>query len=740
MSHPDPVNVLIVDDDRAIQRMLADALTRQGFVVTVERDGEWALKTFEKKAFDLVILDLLLPALSGYEVAKKMRATPKGRKVPLIFVSGVYKTSLHQREAVEKHGAFAFLEKPVPLNTLYSTLRAALGDRYPASPRSEPPPPPSDAEDESTPHDRLADSTAQEEASAVERDSRSHGNFQTLRGDFAERPFPEVMAEIYRWRATGALLLRRDKVKKIVYFRDGAPQSVKSNLLSECLGRVMVREKMISEADCEESLKRMKASQRQQGTVLIEMGCISPHNLVYGLNLQLQTKLFDVFRWEHGEFQFNPKVEPPPDTVNLEMTCAQIIYEGIKRAYSQDRLRKVAGELTSLYVHPSQDPLYALQDAGLGEEEQALLQAADGHQTVSTLRALALLSPVDTDRFLYAMQCAQMVSLKDYPAAGKPKISIAAMAAQGARPPPLPPSSSSLNNPTLPPASGLKIPMDVGDDVPTGERPQQLAPPRRGPPPPRAAAPSKALGALLPELASGVHGALSGEESALRERLVAKVAAMRRMDYYEILGVATSASREEVKRAYFALAKEFHPDKHFGSASAEIRQLAGQIYELISAAHDCLADPEERERYTRDLAAGSKRDVGDEVGKILAAEGKFQKGEEALRSRDLRGALELFKEAIGLYPQEGEFHAYAGWTLFQIRPDDEQTTDTALSALERAVTLNPRLDKSYLFMGYIYKATGRPDKAEKQFEKAIQCNPDCTDALRELRILGKGRR
>src|SRR3954467_12976647 len=99
LSLHDPVNVLIVDDDRAIQRMLADALTKQGFVVTVERDGEWALKTFEKKSFDLVILDLLLPALSGYEVAKKMRATQKGRKIPLVFISGVYRTSLHQREA-----------------------------------------------------------------------------------------------------------------------------------------------------------------------------------------------------------------------------------------------------------------------------------------------------------------------------------------------------------------------------------------------------------------------------------------------------------------------------------------------------------------------------------------------------------------------------------------------------------------------------------------------------------------
>ncbi len=85
-------------------------------------------------------------------------------------------------------------------------------------------------------------------------------------------------------------------------------------LAGETIGRVLVREKMISDAECEESLRRMKASKRMQGTVLIDMGCISPHNLQYALTMQLQQKLFDAFRWEEGEYQFNPSVTPPPGT------------------------------------------------------------------------------------------------------------------------------------------------------------------------------------------------------------------------------------------------------------------------------------------------------------------------------------------------------------------------------------------------------------------------------------------
>lgn len=243
---------------------------------------------------------------------------------------------------------------------------------------------------------------------------------------------------------------------------------------------------------------------------------------------------------------------------------------------------------------------------------------------------------------------------------------------------------------------------------------------------------------LLPEISEVMSvQQLSNDEGVMRERLVAKVAAMRKLDYFEILGVRRDANREGVKRSYFALAKEYHPDKHYQSASSEVRALAQQIYDLVSTAHDTLTDPAERERYLGDLEQGVKRDMGEDVGKILAAEGRFQRGEELMRQRSYAEANRLFGEAIALYADEGEFHAWQGWSLFQL---DQQNADTAMQQIEQAVSLNPKLDKSYLFLGYIHKATGRPDKAERQFEKAIQCNPDCTEALRELRLLGRARR
>ena len=49
---------------------------------------------------------------------------------------------------------------------------------------------------------------------------------------------------------------------------------------------------------------------------------------------------------------------------------------------------------------------------------------------------------------------------------------------------------------------------------------------------------------------------------------------------------------------------------------------------------------------------------------------------------------------------------------------------------------NPRSDAGYLFLGQLMKETGRKAEAQRQFEQAIQCNPECKQALRELRLSG----
>jgi len=236
-----------------------------------------------------------------------------------------------------------------------------------------------------------------------------------MRGDVSHRPFAELLAELDRSKSTGALLLRRNKIKKIVYFHEGAVHSIKSNLLSESLGRFLVRERFISEAEYQESLKQMMASGRRQGAVLVEMGCISQQNLQYALARQMRTKLLEVFSWSSGEYQFNPEAALPSEGMTLDLSTTALIYEGARSGLDEERLRTDLGAVDRLHVGLTREAADPIHKKGLGDEERAVFAAIDGQKTVSDLKALDLLAESELARLLYAMKCTRLIRFSESP-------------------------------------------------------------------------------------------------------------------------------------------------------------------------------------------------------------------------------------------------------------------------------------------------------------------------------------
>jgi curved DNA-binding protein CbpA len=233
---------------------------------------------------------------------------------------------------------------------------------------------------------------------------------------------------------------------------------------------------------------------------------------------------------------------------------------------------------------------------------------------------------------------------------------------------------------------------------------------------------------------------LTPEEHSQREQLARQLVEIKKKNHFEMLGVSRNASIAEVKKAYFSLAKQYHPDRLYANASPEVRNLAEELFGLISVAHDVLADSSSRQEYLDSLSSGAKKPVSSEVSKILTAEGLFQKGEMELHKRDYDQAQGYFGQAVQLCPDEGEFHAFLGWAMFQADPKSSDNVRRSRDEINQAIALNPKVDKAYLFLGYIYKAMGYREMAEHEFEKAIQCNPDCTEALRELRLINMRRK
>jgi len=85
----DPANILIVDDTPANLRLLAGILTEVGYQVRPARDGRIALTAAQSTPPDLILLDIMMPNMDGYEVIRRLKADERTRDIPVIFISAL---------------------------------------------------------------------------------------------------------------------------------------------------------------------------------------------------------------------------------------------------------------------------------------------------------------------------------------------------------------------------------------------------------------------------------------------------------------------------------------------------------------------------------------------------------------------------------------------------------------------------------------------------------------------------
>jgi CheY-like chemotaxis protein len=81
--------ILVVDDDHSTSRMLVDFLTESGYQAASEPNGLRALQHVDLRQPDLVILDLMLPVVTGVEVARRLRMDPDTQDIPILAITGV---------------------------------------------------------------------------------------------------------------------------------------------------------------------------------------------------------------------------------------------------------------------------------------------------------------------------------------------------------------------------------------------------------------------------------------------------------------------------------------------------------------------------------------------------------------------------------------------------------------------------------------------------------------------------
>jgi len=406
--------ILLVDDNKELADLLAQILEDAGYRTRTCYRGRSAIDALHREQPAVAVIDLLLPDLVGYEVAKEFKAA----NVPFILVTGVFKGAKHSFEAKARYGASGWFEKPFEAGRLLEAIREIVppGAARPAARKET-----FDVELDIDVDER--DYTPQNPLEMTGRIAVKSSNVQAVLtgSDFAlkqpttgqkivrpgpskapkeqvsadgrsrrgvlENNLPQLIAAFWQLQETGELGLQRGKVKKVIYFEKGHPVFALSNLAADRFGTFLARVGKITEEQLRVATTAAMSQKRRTGDVLIEMGLLQDAERMYYVAQQVKSILYSVFAWQEGEYVMTFQSKARHEPIRLGIHPAQLISRGIKKLYSPARQQRMLARSDRLI--PSEDPAFQLTEIDLEPWEAQILSKIDGIRDVGDLVALA---------------------------------------------------------------------------------------------------------------------------------------------------------------------------------------------------------------------------------------------------------------------------------------------------------------------------------------------------------------
>jgi tetratricopeptide (TPR) repeat protein len=260
----------------------------------------------------------------------------------------------------------------------------------------------------------------------------------------------------------------------------------------------------------------------------------------------------------------------------------------------------------------------------------------------------------------------------------------------------------------------------------------RTAPAAPPPLPPQSASKMAAADAVPP---SRPMAQPTAEQAAFYRQIVARADGIGGQNYYEMLGVKPSATKEDVQKAFFTLAKIWHPDR-LPSALSDARDACSKVFSHMSEAHATLTDEARRRDYDRLIKdGGGTPDEQAQVQAVLEAAQLFQKCDFFLKKNDPAQAEPLARKAYQLDPEQVEYEAVVIWFDAQ-RPENmgREKTLEKIGVLDRAIKKNGNCERAFFFRGMLHKRIENMKEAMKDFKTVADMNPRNLEAMREIRL------
>jgi tetratricopeptide (TPR) repeat protein len=409
-----------------------------------------------------------------------------------------------------------------------------------------------------------------------------------------------------------------------------------------------------------------------------------------------------------------------------------------------DRVRAAIGSLDApLALTPLGQA--GATDLGLLTEEGFLLSRIDGR---AGAREICLISPVgeeQTLRAIYGLTAAGLVQIAPR-AAGPPKARPDPLsrlegflrrtgATDGSAAPAAGGGSSTGPSPATPPPPAAPVAASAG----AGSEPRAAtAPPvaaaapvalpagagsDAGPPPatpaPAAAAPRAAP--RPPVMRESVRA-----RDAERLRLEQRLQQAERQNHYEILGLPMDASTDEIRRTYFILARQFHPDRFHRPSVRDLQPALEKLFARMTEAYQTLT-AEDRHDYDSRLRRGGadSRAVQQKAAREVARD-NYRHGRGLLEKGQLVKAIQYLESAVKADDTQPEYLEALG-ALQSLNPRSKADAE---AHLKRAIERGPTRATGYLALGLHCARYGRLPEAQRLWKQALSWDPGCEPARR----------
>ncbi len=236
-------------------------------------------------------------------------------------------------------------------------------------------------------------------------DSSSTPVYQT---DIAQTPLPEILITIYRYKAPGSLECRRGSEMKEIFLEHGQITFATSNQVRDSLGDKLLRDRKITQEQYDESVRRLVATGKRQGTILTEMNVIDSETLFTALREQILELVWSVFAWDSGQVVFRPGRHKQQEFIKGDIAIPQALLQGVRRMPDAKGLVARLGTKATILQRTEK----TLEDLLLDDDERRLLDSVDGKRTLYDLINFPPLPAGTNARLLYAFLALQLVATR----------------------------------------------------------------------------------------------------------------------------------------------------------------------------------------------------------------------------------------------------------------------------------------------------------------------------------------